>query len=255
MNPPTPPDPAVSPRIECRRCGTEFICDWPELSGAVICPACETTASLSRENAKLVHMAASERRKRGMPSSRKRSAYGNEPAPEPTEEELHQTIRLKARAFRRHADHLCPNCLYDIEGLCEHWNDVKQCTECSERISPRLVCERWIERSRSASAHERVWLLAGGVGGALEAIVMLIMIALFRRLTGFEQLATLAPLALAGVTLFLVFRSAWKSQRLHDPLKDAAPTALIALGITGANAVVFLITACLVYLLVIAVTY
>ncbi len=247
MNAPAAPDPAVSPRIECRRCGTAFTCEWPELSGAIDCPACETTASLSKEHTQAVASAASERRRRGMPGTHNPKAN----PPEGTEEAL----RLKARAFRRDADRLCPNCLYDLEGLCEHWNDVKKCPECSERISPRLVCERWIERARVASFHERIWMLTGIGAGVGMPILLAILMMTIGRLPGMETLLFLGAVGLALLLLVVVYRSACTSLRLHDPLQARTVTGLIALGIALANIAVFLISGYLTLLFLVSLFF
>lgn len=234
---PDPPDPAVSPRIECRRCGTEFVCEWPELSGAIHCPVCDTTASLSKPDTQMVVDAAGERRRRGMPTRWSREQMRLKPHADATEEEIQEILRLQARRIRRNADRACPNCLYDIEGLFEDWNEVRPCPECAERISPRLVTERWIERARQARRHSMVAGWGGIVAGLLFPPVALLVGYFFAAMLNSGLLALLIIGGFVAWAAIIIFRNAAAWMRLRDPVAPKLKIAGLALGITAANAV------------------
>lgn len=241
--PPAQIDPAVSPRIECRRCGTGFVCEWPELSGAIHCPVCDTTASLSKSDGRMVVDAAGERRRRGMPTRWSRDQITLKPHADATEEEIRAILRLQARRIRRNADRSCPRCLYNIEGLFEDWNDVKPCPECAERISPRLVTERWIERARQARRHAMVVSWGGVVAGLLFPPVALTIGLVFAGMLGSGLLALLIIGVLTACAGVAVYRNAFAWMRLRDPVAPKLKIAGLALGITAANAVGAIATA------------
>jgi uncharacterized Zn finger protein (UPF0148 family) len=242
---PEPPDPAVSPRIECRRCGTGFVCEWPELSGAVHCPVCDGTASLSSSDTQLVVDAARERRRRFLPTKWTRAEMVLRPHADAGEEEIREILRLQARQIRRNADRLCPRCLYDVEGLFDDWNDVKPCPECAERISPRLVVERWIDRSRQAHRYALVAGWGGIVAGLLFPPVVLIIGLVFGGMlrSGLFALLIIGVLVLCATVI--VYRNAFAWMRLRDPIAPRLKIAGMALGITAANAVGAIVVASL----------
>lgn len=243
--PPAHPDPAVSPRIECRRCGTGFVCEWPELSGAIHCPVCDDTASLSKPDTQMVVDAAGERRRRGMPTRWSREDMTLRPHADATEDEIREVLRLQARRVRRNADRLCPDCLYDIAGLFEDWNEVRPCPECSGRISPRLVTERWIERSRQARRHAMVAAWGGVVVGLLFPPVALVVGMVFGGMlnSGLFALLIIGVLtAYAGVS---VYRAALAWMRLRDPVAPRLKVIGAALGILALNTVSAIVVASL----------
>ena len=163
-----------------------------------------------------------------------------------------EKVRAEALRFRPDADRACPDCLYDIEGLCERWNDVRTCPECAARISPRLVCERWIARADSAKVYRRLWLFTGLASGVLVPIGLFLFAATVGRLPGMELLVSLGLFAVGGSLFYLVFRSAWFYLRMKNPRGSRPLRALIALGITGASTGVFLLVAWGVVMLIVA---
>jgi len=243
------PDPAVSPRIECRRCGTGFVCEWPEISGAVFCPVCDIVASVSKSDAQMIAYAASERRRRGMRTRWLRDEITLKPHADATEEEIQEVLRLKARRIRRNADRSCPNCLYDIEGLFDGWNDVKRCPECAERISPRLVTERWIERAREARRHAMIAGWGGIVSGLLFPPVVLVVGFVFAEWLNSGPFALLILGVFVASAAFIVYRNACAWMRLRDPVAPKLKILGIVLGILAANTVGAIVVAALFGLL------
>lgn len=239
------PDPAVSPRIECRRCGTGFVCEWPELSGAVLCPVCDAVASLSKSDTRMVADAAGERRRRGMPTRWSRDEITLRPHADATEEEIREVLRLQARRIHRNADRLCPNCLYDIKGLFDGWNDVKRCPECAERISPRLVTERWIERAREARRHAMIAGWGGIVSGLLFPPVVLVVGFAFAEWLNSGLFGLLLLGVFVAYAAFVVYRNACAWMRLRDPVAPKPKIVGIALGILAANTVGAIVVASL----------
>lgn len=235
--PPVHPDPAVSPRIECRRCGTGFVCEWPELSGAVHCPVCDIVASLSNHDTEMVVDAAGERRRRGMPTRWSRDEIVLKPHAEATEEEIREVLRIQARRIRRNADRLCPNCLYNIDGLFEGWDQVKPCPECAEPISPRLVVERWIERPRQANRHANIAMGSGMVAGLLFPLIAMVVGIIFADWLNSGLFALLILSVLAACSAIIVYRHAIAWMRLRYPVASDFKVVVLAMGILTGNVV------------------
>lgn len=239
------PDPTVSPTIECRRCGTRFVCEWPEVSGAVRCSVCDDVASLSRPDLAKVVGAASERRRRGLPTSPTHAAAETDDLGDSPEDAL----RRQARRARANADRCCPECLYDITGLCEHWNDVRACPECGERLSPRLVVERWIERGRRIRRHALVSGWGGIVAGFVFPIFLIVIGMTLGRAYWGGTVVAVAVLAYMLLAAILVFMCAFEWMRLRDPIARKPKLIAFALGILAANVVGAVIVAALCILL------
>ncbi|MCR9216530.1 MAG: hypothetical protein NXI14_04935 [bacterium] len=243
------PDPTVSPTIECRRCGTRFVCEWPEVSGAVRCSVCENVASLSKPDLAKVVGAASERRRRGLPTSPTHAAAETDDLGDSPEDAL----RRQARRARANADRCCPECLYDITGLCEHWNDVRACPECGERLSPRLVVERWIERGRRIRRFTMVSGWGGVVAGGLFPLFVIVLGYTLGRWAWGGWLMFVAVVAYILLASSLVFMSGFEWMRLRNPLARKASLIGLAIAMVAANFIAAVIVAALSALLLAAV--
>ncbi|XHC25303.1 MAG: hypothetical protein ACFHWZ_05625 [Phycisphaerales bacterium] len=222
--------PETGPLVGCRRCGTSFVCDAPELSGAVECPKCLRIAWLSKEDEGRVRDAASRQLQDGSYSRRfieQRSEHLKALA---LPSETRETYAKLAQKLRRGAAETCPYCLYNLSGVLEG-DEPLPCPECGEETSRPVNIMLWGQRSNATSAHSKVarfaWLAVSGWYFLTESLFSLFESAGWQ--TGLRTLAEFVT-GIGTIALpFVVSYSAYAWLSLRNPTMNRAVVFLLAL--------------------------
>jgi len=142
------------------------------VSGAVDCPVCHTTASLSREDITLVEQAARVQMRDGTYNRRFEPLRSNHKRGLALLPETRAEYAKRAGRLRPEAVHTCPYCLYDLSGVLDD-ESTKPCPECGEEVSLAGNTLVWGERGSKARIGRAVTLYAGLVIGSLSWMALI----------------------------------------------------------------------------------
>ncbi|MFI4854872.1 MAG: hypothetical protein ACIAQF_07855 [Phycisphaerales bacterium JB065] len=231
------PDPARGlPEIFCKRCQHRFVCEEPELSGAVDCPGCSRVAWLSKDDEAKVRDAASRQLKDGSYNRRfveRQSIHLKALALLPETREMYARL---ANKLRRGAVEICPFCLYDLSGVLDA-DDPMPCPECGEQTSRPMNTLLWGQRANKSWISSKIAEYAGLAVGGMYWLVSLLGSLLdetdwFYRALVFAHIFTIV--ALIGLP-FGVCVAANRWLRMRNPTMNPGLVLLTSIGYATAN--------------------
>lgn len=205
------------PVVECKRCRQRFVCDQPELSGAVECPHCLKTAWLSSAHQERVRLAASEQLRDGSYNGRFHGERSNVVRASAMSHARRASLEAFAKGLRADAIETCPACTYDLRGVLDG-DELTNCPECGEQTSRPINAMLWGERGRDARMSRwivRWWCYPVA---AWMAVVPAVIGLVFGYLDAVAFLLAFTTIGVIVATPVLVFVNGCRWKRMMDPV-------------------------------------